>query len=163
MSAATQQVPIVVLPAHFLPGRAGHPSRPRGLRAVPDRVARPVAPPRFRAEPERPGPPLVLPLPLAGETPQTPTRLTRRGVLALSTLTAAAAGMLAWVAWLSAPAAPAPATPPPRVTVRSGDTLWSIATAVAPNRDPRDEVATLQRLNHLDGVSLSVGQVLRTR
>jgi LysM repeat protein len=84
-------------------------------------------------------------------------------MLALSTLTAAAVGTLAWVAWLSAPAAPVPATPPPRVTVQSGDTLWSIATAVAPNRDPRDEVATLQRLNHLDGVSLSVGQVLRTR
>jgi LysM domain len=162
MSAATQQVPIVVLPAHFLPGRAGHPSRPRGLRAVPDRTARQVAPPRCRAGPDRPRQ-LVPPLPLAGETPQTPTRLTRRGVLALATLTAAAAGTLTWVAWLSAPAAPAPASPPPRVTVRSGDTLWSIATAVAPNRDPRDEVATLQRLNHLDGVSLSVGEVLRTR
>ncbi len=29
MSVATEQVPIVVLPAHFLPGRAGHPPRTR--------------------------------------------------------------------------------------------------------------------------------------
>jgi LysM repeat protein len=46
--------------------------------------------------------------------------------------------------------------------VQSGDTLWSIASRVAPGRDPRDEVARLQRLNHLDGVDLAAGQVLRT-
>jgi LysM repeat protein len=46
--------------------------------------------------------------------------------------------------------------------VHDGDTLWSIASRVAPDRDPRDEVTRLQRLNHLDGVQLAAGQVLRT-
>jgi LysM repeat protein len=49
------------------------------------------------------------------------------------------------------------------VTVRSGDTLWSIASRVAPGADPRAEVATLQRLNHLRGTALTPGQVLATR
>ncbi len=47
------------------------------------------------------------------------------------------------------------------VTVRSGDTLWSIATRVAPAQDPRAEVDTLRRVNHLAGVGLEPGQVLQ--
>ncbi|MEO8888627.1 MAG: LysM peptidoglycan-binding domain-containing protein [Jatrophihabitantaceae bacterium] len=91
-------------------------------------------------------------------------RLTRRGVLVLSLAVAALAGGLVWLAALSAPAAgPAGAAVPASVTVQSGDTLWSIATVVAPNRDPRSEVADLQHLNHLSGVSLTPGQTLRTR
>jgi Tfp pilus assembly protein FimV len=159
MSVATTQVPNVVLPAHFLPGRAGLPARARWLSALP---GRPVAPSRSPTEPPpcRPQVAILHALPVAAETP---ARLTRRGVLALSTATATCAGVLVWLAWLSAPPAPAPATPPAHITVQAGDTLWSIATAIAPDRDPRDEVAALQRLNHLHGVSLAVGQVLRTR
>jgi hypothetical protein len=162
MSVATEQVPIVVLPAHFLPGRAGQPTRPRALRAVPDRTERPAVPGQLPTRPPRARARVatVLPLPVAAETQ---ARLTRRGLLGLSALTATAAAVLVWLAWVSAPVPPPPATPPARITVQPGDTLWSIATAVAPNRDPRDEVATLQQLNHLDGVSLAVGQVLRTR
>jgi LysM repeat protein len=90
-------------------------------------------------------------------------RLTRRGVLVLALAVALAAVGLVWLAWLSAPAAGAhPPATPASVTVQSGDTLWSIATRVAPGRDPRDEVARLQRLNHLDGADLAAGQVLRT-
>jgi LysM repeat protein len=48
------------------------------------------------------------------------------------------------------------------VTVRAGDTLWSIATRLAPQRDPRAEVADLQRINSLRGGALVPGQVLRT-
>lgn len=92
-----------------------------------------------------------------------PLRLTRRGVVAVSAVVAALAGALLWLAALSAPASPRPTPAPATVTVGSGDTLWSIATALAPDRDPRAEVATLQRLNHLTGVGLTPGQVLRTR
>jgi nucleoid-associated protein YgaU len=93
-----------------------------------------------------------------------PLRLTRRGVLVLSLAVAALAGALVWLAALSAPAAsPVSADVPASVTVRSGDTLWSIANRVAPNIDPRSEVATLQRLNHLAGVALTPGQTLKTR
>jgi hypothetical protein len=95
-----------------------------------------------------------------------PVRLTRRGLIVAAVAVAVAAGALLWGAWLSAPggAASSSARPvPAAVQVRSGDTLWSIAGQVAPGRDPRLEVAILQRLNHLGGASLAVGQVLRTR
>ena len=93
-----------------------------------------------------------------------PLRLTRRGVLVLAALVAVLAGAIVWLAGLSAPGAARPAGPAPAaVTVRAGDTLWSIAGRVAPDTDPRAEVATLQRLNHLPGAALTPGQVLRTR
>jgi LysM repeat protein len=84
-------------------------------------------------------------------------------VVVLTVLVAAVGGLLVRFASLSAPA---PATPTPSVaavTVQSGDTLWSIATRVAPNADPRAEVAALQARNHLTGVDLTPGQVLRVR
>ena len=93
-----------------------------------------------------------------------PLRLTRRGVLVLGVAVAALAGVLVWLAVLSAPAGPpARASVPATVTVQDGDTLWSIAGQVAPDRDPRAEVDQLRRLNHLGGVALTPGQVLRTR
>ena len=96
-----------------------------------------------------------------------PVRLTRRGVVVLAVGVAVLAVALFAVAWLSAPSAGSSAPPaaavPAQVQVHAGDTLWSIATQVAPGRDPRDEVATLQRLNHLGDASLAVGQVLVTR
>jgi LysM repeat protein len=49
------------------------------------------------------------------------------------------------------------------VTVRPGDTLWSIASRIAPQRDPRLTVAALEQLNHLDTPAVQAGQVLRTR
>jgi len=93
-----------------------------------------------------------------------PLRLTRRGVLVVCAAVAALAGVLVWLAALSAPAAsPARVSVPATVTVQDGDTLWSIAGQVAPDRDPRAEVDQLRRLNHLGGVALTPGQVLRTR
>ena len=91
-------------------------------------------------------------------------RLTRRGVVVFGLVVAALAIALVWVAALSAPAA-APVAPagPAQVRVRSGDTLWSIASQVAPQRDPRVEIATLQRLNHLGSTQLTPGQTLRVR
>lgn len=44
------------------------------------------------------------------------------------------------------------------VTVQPGDTLWSIARAVAPGVDPRDAVDAIVRLNALDSGSLDAGQ-----
>lgn len=44
------------------------------------------------------------------------------------------------------------------VIVQPGDTLWSIARAVAPDVDPRDAVGAIVRLNALDSGSLDVGQ-----
>lgn len=94
-----------------------------------------------------------------------PIRLTRRGRAAVAGLVLALAAALLLAAWSGAPSAPVRSTPSattPWVTVRAGDTLWDIAARVAPRRDPRLEIASLQRLNHLGGVQLRPGQLLRT-
>lgn len=132
MSAATEFAPVV-----FIPERA----REWDRRPLADVI-----------ELHRPEPDAIAP----------PLRLTRRGTAALGALTALASALLVWVAWLSAPAATHSPSAPATVTVQSGDTLWSIAGRVAPDRDPRAEVARLQQVNHLDGVNLAAGQVLRT-
>lgn len=87
-------------------------------------------------------------------------RLTRRGVAVLTAVVLALGLGLIWLARLSAPQS-ATAPPAPRVvTVAPGDTLWSIATRVAPGADPRAEVAALQVRNGLTGVDLLPGEVL---
>jgi LysM repeat protein len=91
-----------------------------------------------------------------------PLRLTRRGVVVLSALVAVLAGALLVVAGVSAPGGTGAHAVPATVTVRPGDTLWSIASRVAPGADPRAEVASLQRVNHLAGTGLVPGQVLST-
>jgi nucleoid-associated protein YgaU len=91
----------------------------------------------------------------------TPVRLTRRGVVVLTLAVLALGAGLIWLAKASAPAPAASRSAPGSVTVRSGDTLWSIASRVAPQRDPRAEVASLQQANHLSGVDLVPGQLLR--
>jgi hypothetical protein len=99
----------------------------------------------------------------SAESVAAPLRLTRRGVLVLALGVLALAAGLVLTAWLSAPSASAGRRPQPAtVVVHDGDTLWSIASRVAPGRDPRAEVAELQRRNHLLGVDLTPGQVLRT-
>lgn len=107
----------------------------------------------------------VVERPVLRSTPSSaPARLTRRGVAVLSAAVAVLAVALVWLAARSAPstAASAPAITGNSVAVAPGDSLWSIAQRVAPNRDPRAEVALLQRLNHLAGsATLVPGQVLR--
>ncbi len=97
-------------------------------------------------------------------------RLTRRGLSVALAATALVAMVVVLVAWLSAPASAASGRPGGdvvsaggRVTVQAGDSLWTIATAVAPHRDPRAEVADLERLNHLTSDALTPGQQLRVR
>jgi nucleoid-associated protein YgaU len=88
-------------------------------------------------------------------------RLTRRGIVVLAVAVLALGVALVWLAKLSAPQSAAAPPAPHSVTVQPGDTLWSIASQVAPDRDPRAEVAALQQRNHLTGVALYPGQVLR--
>ena len=96
-----------------------------------------------------------------------PLRLTRRGTLVLSGLVAMLAAGLVGLAWASAPpsasSGSAVSVAPAIVTVQAGDSLWTIAARVAPQTDPRAEVAQLQRINHLGGVELLPGQLIRTR
>ena len=95
-----------------------------------------------------------------------PLRLTRRGLVALWLATALLGAGLLLTAYLSAGTAAGSSTVPPAgpvsgtVTVQIGDTLWSIATRVAPGQDPRRVVDRLRQANHLDAVSLTPGQTL---
>lgn len=141
MSALLDDAPVYVLPERLR-------SRP-ALRLVASQDV--VGPPRS-----------------VGSLPaQRPLQLTRRGVLVLSAAVAVVAAALVALAWLSAPssagAPPSSAVAGNTVAVAPGDSLWSIAERVAPNRDPRAEVALLQRLNQLgtDDTALVPGQVLR--
>jgi Tfp pilus assembly protein FimV len=87
--------------------------------------------------------------------------LTRRGVVVLTVAVLALGVALIGLAKLSAPRQAAAPPAPAVVTVAPGDTLWSIAERVAPNTDPRAEVAALQKRNGLTGVDLVPGEVLR--
>jgi hypothetical protein len=52
------------------------------------------------------------------------------------------------------------ASPAQHVTVRAGDTLWSVARSHYPGADVQDRVAAIERANHLGGARLSPGQEL---
>jgi hypothetical protein len=127
------------------------------------RPAHAVPVPPVRRSPSTPGERLL------GE-PAAPVRrgsahLTTRGRLVLAAAGGLAALGIVIGAWFGAAgSSAAPAAPvPPQVVVHDGDTLWSIATAVAPQQDPRLTVDRLRDLNNLTGVDLVPGQVLRTR
>ncbi len=47
------------------------------------------------------------------------------------------------------------------VTVGPGDTLWGIASDIAPDRDPRAVIAEIEELNGLGSTTLPIGVVLR--
>jgi LysM repeat protein len=47
------------------------------------------------------------------------------------------------------------------VTVAPGETIWSLATALADGRDQRTLVSEILEVNNLDSVDLSAGQELR--
>ena len=91
-----------------------------------------------------------------------PVRLTRRGrALVVVVLLAVALGALVLVT------APATATGDPgvsavadRVTVRPGETLWSIAERVRPEADPRATIARIRDMNGLESSVAQAGQVL---
>ena len=83
-------------------------------------------------------------------------RLTRRGRAVVVLLALLLAG---FGAVLAAPASQAadPAGPAPTMVVRSGDTLWSIATRYAPGADPFVTIDEIRRLNGLSGYMVPVG------
>ena len=150
MSTATEFAPSIPIPDRARPRRTAAVV----LRFPSDRVQR-------AAVPEVP-PPRVALAPCRETSPG--IRLTRRGrAIAVLAVGMALAGAL-WLAHSSAVGSSAPHRPPPStVVVRPNDTLWSIATVVAPDRDPRVVVSELERRNDLTDPTVHVGQVLRTR
>ena len=99
---------------------------------------------------------------------QAPLRLTRRGrfVFIGVPLILLAALILTLSGFLNAPAKAAESaaglalTPTVTVTVQPGESLWAIAEAVAPERDPRDVVTDIIQLNNLEAARVVPGQAL---
>jgi nucleoid-associated protein YgaU len=94
-----------------------------------------------------------------------PIRLTRRGRLVLL-----AVAILLMLFGFSigksvsfASTVPAPATGSQTVIVQPGDTLWAIATQVAPKTDPRVTVQRIIALNGLRNADVLAGQQLALR
>jgi hypothetical protein len=94
-------------------------------------------------------------------------RLTRRGRLLLIGLPLMflAGSLLTLAGFFTAPvmasgAGQAPGVQTATVTVAPGETLWSLATELAPHRDPREVVAEIVELNGLSSSLLTAGQPL---
>jgi hypothetical protein len=139
---------------------------------------RPVA--RRRATNAYPGPvdlSSVEPVPLRSvprALPDRPTRIRRRRLVALlMAVVLFAAAATAGRALLGAATSVEPSSPQPvdapassprgeTYVVRPGDTLWSIAAAVAPDSDPRPVVDALRDANG-GGPELQVGERLVIR
>jgi hypothetical protein len=103
-----------------------------------------------------------------GPAPLPPLRLTRRGKIVLIgiPLVLLAALLLSLAGFFNSPAKAADkpedltVTPTVTVTVQSGQSLWSIAGTVAPDRDARDVVADIVQLNNLPAGAVLPGQQL---
>lgn len=154
------------------PGRLPHPA---------GRALRPSSPPQLRLVPpvgsdggaeagETSAPPAPRPL-FRSEEPSSSwaaepvivVRLTPRGRgIALLVLLAAIFCLgLAFGSKASGADSAPPAVEHPTVVVQPGQTLWGIARSVAPQRDPRNTIAEIRRLNALPTAEISSGQVLR--
>ncbi|GAA3230031.1 LysM peptidoglycan-binding domain-containing protein [Actinocorallia longicatena] len=87
-----------------------------------------------------------------------PIRLTRRGrivVVAFAALAVLGLGVGGRAAFAGGPSSARES-----VVVEPGDTLWDIAVAAEPRKDPRLVVARIVDLNHLSGVVVEPGQRL---
>jgi LysM repeat protein len=143
----------------------------RGLRAVPKTELLPplvisLVPPFERATPlrlvETDAPRSVRSRSAAKSLTAGHIRLTRRGRLAL--LVAAVLCMLLGFSLGNALSSTAGTISPPAashsIVVQPGQTLWGIATQIAPHTDPRATVQQIIVLNHLASTGVQAGETL---
>jgi Tfp pilus assembly protein FimV len=120
-------------------------------------ITTPTAPRRLTADSVRRRPAARSPRPA-------PVRLTRRGrlilVLTMMAVLVAVGLVLGHGSSQAAGRGNAAATSQ-TLTVRPGETLWSVAARIAPHSDPRLVVADIESRNHLGGVEVRAGQQLR--
>ncbi|MCW2746674.1 MAG: yneA [Mycobacterium sp.] len=88
------------------------------------------------------------------------TRLTRRGRLTVVFLVLIACGVLSFAVRGAFAGAAESGRPPLTVQVQAGDTLWTLATRVAPGVDPTTVVRRLRTANHLHTDQIEPGQHL---
>lgn len=93
----------------------------------------------------------------------TPLRLTRRGRSVLLAILALPLAALIAVGTLNGGGATATMEDVVGlefVTVQPGQTLWGLATELAPSADPRDVIDSLMRFNRLASADIAAGQQL---
>jgi len=124
------------------------------------RTARPAAAPGHAADPQP-----AHPQPARDQPAAVPLRLTRRGRVVVAV---AAALLLAALSLVIAASAQATSHPVPRaaqqdltqVTVRPGQSLWSVAESADPGADTRVVIQQIVELNGLTGAVVFAGQRL---
>jgi hypothetical protein len=154
-AARPELLPVLAAPAELLPVPAAPPER------LPAPAARPKPPhglaPRPRLAPNHA---------TRDQAARVPLRLTRRGrvVVAVATALLLAALSLVIAASAQATSHPAPSDTAQRnlfqVTVRPGQSLWSVAENADPGADTRAVVQQIIELNGLTGNVVFVGQRL---
>lgn len=90
-----------------------------------------------------------------------PVRLTRRGRVVLTVLMMAGLVLAGFTLGRGSSSAAGPShLPRHTVTVRVGDTLWSLAARVAPHSDTRAVISEIQSLNNLPTAVVVPGEQL---
>jgi hypothetical protein len=162
LAARPELLPVPAAPAEPLPA-------PAELLPVP--AARPerLPVPAVRPEPPRglaPRPRLAPDQAARDQAARVPLRLTRRGRVVVAVATALLLAVLSLVIAASAQATSHPASPGTaqrslvQVTVRPGQSLWSVAENADPNADTRVVVQQIIELNGLTGNLVFAGQRL---
>jgi len=108
---------------------------------------------------------VVIPFPRVGTARPASLRLTRRGrvVVRLGGLLLVALALVATLLIVSGRADATTRVERPSSTTRvvlPGETLWGIATQVAPHRDPRETIRQIVELNSLGTAAIRAGQRL---
>lgn len=96
--------------------------------------------------------------------PRVRLRITRRGRRVLGAVVALVVAAVVGAILLAGPGAVASnsssTTTFEYVTVDGGDTLWQVASEIAPTKDPRDVISDIVRLNNLSSTEVAAGQSL---
>jgi hypothetical protein len=96
--------------------------------------------------------------------PRTRLRITRRGRRVVGAAVALGAAGIVAAGLLLGPGAVASDQAADvsfaQVTVEGGESLWQVASEIAPTKDPRDVVSDLVRLNNLPSAEVAAGQTL---
>jgi LysM domain len=90
-----------------------------------------------------------------------PLRLTRRGRVVVLVFFVLMASLASAILLTTASRAESRVSgSAPSVVVRPDDTLWSIATRTAPDRDPYAAMAEIKKINGIEGYVVHAGQRL---
>ena len=137
--------------ARWTPADRTPPDRTEPAAAVPGQATRREPPPRPSA---------------SAQTTNVPLRLTRRGRVVVAIATVLVLAVLSLVIAASAQATNHPVSSPgtqqsvAQVTVRPGQSLWSVAEAADPDADTRVVIQQIIELNGLTGNVVFAGQRL---